>query len=200
MSILKSLQFKHFHKNLWWTRILGISEPGLIEFSDLSGSFKTLAQRSHCPDFLAGRWAFKELAFEGIRRRHHVRVLLDRVDSLQFNSTWDAQIDHQDGGGVLEIIGSLLSSANFAVCESRGTPTIAASISRVDVYAYVSCVCARARRISVYMYMYVIGPRTSYTESKSTKLAPSSGEKCRALMEICLHDFVVLTTRRLRQT
>jgi len=178
-------------------RIFGISEPELVEFLDLSGSFKTLAQRSHCPDFFAGRWAFKELDFWGHstassrpslarpgrfsavqqymrcadRSPRRRRCPWDHwIASIErkFRRMWIAWNSHD----------CCLNITRRCIC-----------ICVVYVYA-----------CGAYLYMYVIGPRTSYTESKSTKLALSSDEKCRALMEICLHDFVVLTTRRLRQT
>lgn len=135
----------------------GIADP--LAPSEFLGYLilQTLVQRSHSPNFPAGRWAFKELAF-GVFDERRVRVFLDRDDSLQFNSTWDAQIDHQDGGGVLEIIGSLLSIANIAVCESRGNShgcclSIMCKCVCVGVYNMYPCMYMC---VSLFVFMYIL--------------------------------------------
>lgn len=72
---------------------------------------------------------------------HCVRIFLGQDDSLRLNSTWNTQIDHQDGDGVLEIIGLLLSIANIAVDESCENSHGCCLCLNVYVAAVYLCVC-----------------------------------------------------------
>lgn len=129
--------------------------------------------------------------------RRHVRVFLGRDDFLQFNSTWEAQIDHQDGGDVLEIIGSLLSIANIAVYESRGNSHGCCLSIMLKCVFYIIVVCIRYVCVCVcVVYVCGISPRTRILIDID---GTARDEKSRTLTEIYLHNLVVSTIRRFRQ-
>lgn len=178
------------------SRYLG--SRAFMELSDLCGSFKTRVALSLSPDFPTERWAFEELAFEDVRRASSCPSLpRPGRFSLQFNSTWDAQIDHQDGGGVLEIIGSLLSIANIAVRESRGNSHGCCLSYHVKMYLCITCVVCVVYVMCINV-AFVWSVRAHGILIDIDEAASGRGEKSGALTEIYLHNLVVSTTRRFR--
>lgn len=86
----------------------------------------------------------KNYLFRMFDERHRVRVFLGQDDSLQFNNTWNTQIDHQDGDSVLEIIGLLLSIANIAVgesCENSHSCCLCLNVCICVLLLLYVCVC-----------------------------------------------------------